>query len=172
MEVYRNEDSIELDCVWSSKKVESLRAAACLSLPIMPRVAEALEVWVSAETECLLWHCSSEPWPLLARQYLQLCRCVLFSHRVQARLKPGTHPVRLWTPAFRKSSVWFGVVLFLICCISIFGHFVRNLQKPRGLQMQWLSCQSLVCFGRKKRKLCVADDCKNNCVICAPRRKH
>lgn len=129
MEGYRNKDSIELVCVWSSEKVESLRAAACLSLPIMPSVAEALEVWVSVETERFLWHCSSKPWPGQASQYLQLRRCVLFRRRVQARLKPSTHPVWLWTLAFQNQVcgfVWyffsFAVFLFLVNLCKI----VRN----------------------------------------------
>lgn len=143
MEGFRIKESIELAGVWSSDKVESLRAAGCLSLPIMPSVHEALEVWVSAETEHFLWHCSSKPWPLQASQYLQLCRCVLFRRRVQSRLKPSTHLVRLWTLAFLNQacgSVWyFFSVLFLVSFYKIVG-------KPRGVQMLCLSCPCPMCF--------------------------
>lgn len=97
----------------------------------MPSVAEALEVWVSVETERFLWHCSSKPWPLPASQYLQLRRCVLFRHSIQARLKPSTHPVWLWTLAFENrvcGFVWyffsFAVFLFLVS-------FVENLSETQ-----------------------------------------
>lgn len=182
VEGYRNKDSIELACVWSSEKVVTLSAAACLSLPIMPSVTEALEVWVSAETERFLWHRSSKPWPLQASQYLQLCRCVLFRRKAQARLKPSTYLVRLWMLAFWKASVWLCVVFFFkffkfffsslfICCISIFGQLVRNLsetQRPTNA----VPFMSEPCVFWKKKKVCVAGDCKNNCVICALRQKY